>query len=440
MNSDERDNTNREALELCPFCGGPAEKRLTDGPKRGFIGCFTCMIGLPFNMPYGDAEVAAWNARVAAALRPPMCAVHAALDRKDTLVLEVGNDCVACSLHERTALLSLLEPFAAEDGSQDSLTVLRGIIASAASVAAPQGDADGISWTALLSCLERLRSKNRNPDADWYNGWNAAIQCLINDINSRATSSPVSPSPTPEQKAHYETAHEARYTMSHAVHPDIVVLWFLAMKSHWFDDPKNMFFGMREQAKAYLYKWVETGELADDNTTLEIATAMKFREWLASSWTAVPSQPSARVAADTFDDLIPLTAERVAPGEYEIKARDGRRLWIMDGAALAEWVCESTNRSIVPFVQPVEEQKGGVNISFGPSITDAASGGTCPRCGGSIPTCCRCPIPCPQCSHIGMMVNGFCRAVINDYGPQAERRVCGCACFSTKQGHRLTPV
>src|SRR5690242_15936828 len=54
-------------------------------------------------------------------------------------------------------------------------------------------------------------------------------------------------------KASYSVAHEARYSLKHAVHPDVVVLWFLAMKSHWFDDPSNMFFGMREQAKAYLY-------------------------------------------------------------------------------------------------------------------------------------------------------------------------------------------
>lgn len=61
-----------------------------------------------------------------------------------------------------------------------------------ASVAAVEGD--GVSWATLLACLERLRSKNKNPEADWYNGWNAAIQCLINDINSRAAaSSPASP-------------------------------------------------------------------------------------------------------------------------------------------------------------------------------------------------------------------------------------------------------
>lgn len=86
--------------------------------------------------------------------------------------------------------------------------------------------------------------------------------------------------------------------MTHAVHPDIVVLWFLALKSHWFDDPNNVFHGMREKAKAFLYKWVETGELADDHTTLEIATAMKFREWLESSWTTATPSPSVREAAE----------------------------------------------------------------------------------------------------------------------------------------------
>lgn len=68
-----------------------------------------------------------------------------------------------------------------------------------AAVAAPPGDA-GISWSALLAVLERLRSKNRNPDNQWYHGWNAAIQCLINDVNARR-SSPVSPSQKVEEVA-----------------------------------------------------------------------------------------------------------------------------------------------------------------------------------------------------------------------------------------------
>jgi hypothetical protein len=116
----------------------------------------------------------------------------------------------------------------------------------------------------------------------------SSLKRLQSMIDSRASVA----APVNDARATYEKAHEARYALTHAVHPDIVVLWFLALKSHWFDDPNNMFYGQREQAKAYLYKWVETGELADDNTTLEIATAMKFREWLSSSWTASPVQAS----------------------------------------------------------------------------------------------------------------------------------------------------
>lgn len=109
------------------------------------------------------------------------------------------------------------------------------------------------------------------------------LEKICDRLDAAATAAPVE-----QPKARYEKAHDARYRMTHPVHPDIVVLWFLALKSHWFDDSKNMFYGQREQAKAYLYKWVETGQLADDCTTLEIATAMKFREWLASSWTTAP--------------------------------------------------------------------------------------------------------------------------------------------------------
>lgn len=46
----------------------------------------------------------------------------------------------------------------------------------------------GISWASLRGVLERLRSKNRNPNNEWYHGWNAAIQCLINDIDARKVS------------------------------------------------------------------------------------------------------------------------------------------------------------------------------------------------------------------------------------------------------------
>lgn len=100
-------------------------------------------------------------------------------------------DSQAAELTEEKRLRAELKQFSAQDAAS--------IWNSRASVAAPQAVTDGISWTALLACLERLRSKTRNPDAEWYHGWNAAIQCLINDVNARSLS-PVSPFPTPEQE------------------------------------------------------------------------------------------------------------------------------------------------------------------------------------------------------------------------------------------------
>lgn len=44
-----------------------------------------------------------------------------------------------------------------------------------------------------------------------------------------------------------------------------------------------------------------------------------------------------------FDDYLPLSAVRIAPGEYEVKDRSGRTLWHMEGASLADWVCASAN-------------------------------------------------------------------------------------------------
>jgi hypothetical protein len=58
----------------------------------------------------------------------PFCPPHAALEECEKLELEVGNDCVACSLNERSELLNLLEPFAADGNSEDSCTVLRKVI------------------------------------------------------------------------------------------------------------------------------------------------------------------------------------------------------------------------------------------------------------------------------------------------------------------------
>src|SRR5688500_16782533 len=62
----------------------------------------------------------------------PLCAVHQSIENKGALELEVGNNCVACSLNERTELLMILAPLAAPDGSEDSVTVLRRTVNSCA--------------------------------------------------------------------------------------------------------------------------------------------------------------------------------------------------------------------------------------------------------------------------------------------------------------------
>ena len=47
--------------------------------------------------------------------------------------------------------------------------------------------------------------------------------------------------------------------------------------------------------------------------------------------------------SEGFDDLLPLSPRRTAPGEYDIVDAGGRVLWRMEGAALAEWVCGVLN-------------------------------------------------------------------------------------------------
>lgn len=62
------------------------------------------------------------------------------------------------------------------------------------------GDGEwSITKSALLSVLERLRTKNRNLNRDWYVGWDAAIQCLIGDVTAAA----VSPSGAGGDEAEY---------------------------------------------------------------------------------------------------------------------------------------------------------------------------------------------------------------------------------------------
>lgn len=67
-----------------------------------------------------------------AVVETPLCPVHKSLDERDDLELQIGNNCVACSLIERSQILDVLEPLANPDGTQDSLTVLNNALESAA--------------------------------------------------------------------------------------------------------------------------------------------------------------------------------------------------------------------------------------------------------------------------------------------------------------------
>jgi hypothetical protein len=48
-------------------------------------------------------------------------------------------------------------------------------------------------------------------------------------------------------------------------------------------------------------------------------------------------------AGRDWSDYLPLSAVRVAPGEYDIKTCNGLTLWRMGGASLADWICASVN-------------------------------------------------------------------------------------------------
>lgn len=46
-----------------------------------------------------------------------------------------------------------------------------------------------ITFVELIGVLERLRSKHKTPN-QWYEGWNAAIDCLIRDATAATTPPP----------------------------------------------------------------------------------------------------------------------------------------------------------------------------------------------------------------------------------------------------------
>jgi hypothetical protein len=105
-----------------------------------------------------------------------------------------------------------------------------------------------------------------------------------------------------------------------------------------------MFFGQRERAKSYLYIWFETGELPPSETTLEIYTEMKFREWLESSWATTSSSPSAAATQVAKEVVETIKSEREPRSRglvmttnklltlAEVGEIEGRRLRVIDKA------------------------------------------------------------------------------------------------------------
>lgn len=66
--------------------------------------------------------------------KQPLCPVHTKLEADQQLECEIGNGCVACSLHERTQLLKLLGPYAPNGAMLDSITVLQRLLGQCAAL------------------------------------------------------------------------------------------------------------------------------------------------------------------------------------------------------------------------------------------------------------------------------------------------------------------
>lgn len=82
----------------------------------------------------------------------PLCPIHKSLESRDNLELEIGNNCLACSLHERAALLRILEPLAKSDGSEDSVLVLHNAVATL--LAARQSHRDSKLYDLIIVACE----------------------------------------------------------------------------------------------------------------------------------------------------------------------------------------------------------------------------------------------------------------------------------------------
>lgn len=82
----------------------------------------------------------------------PLCPVHKSLESRNNLELEIGNNCLACSLNERATLLRIIGPLAKPDGSEDSVSVLHNAVATL--LAARQSHRDGKLYDLIIVACE----------------------------------------------------------------------------------------------------------------------------------------------------------------------------------------------------------------------------------------------------------------------------------------------
>lgn len=83
----------------------------------------------------------------------PLCSLHQRLDDANSLVVEYGNGCLACSLNERTELLELLAHYLPEgQAAPDSVTFLRRLFDKVKALEADRTD--------LMTACKRLLKFN----------------------------------------------------------------------------------------------------------------------------------------------------------------------------------------------------------------------------------------------------------------------------------------
>lgn len=66
------------------------------------------------------------------------------------------------------------------------------------------------------------------------------------------------------------------------------------------------------------------------------------------------------VPPDAFADLLPVEALYIAPGEYEMIAQTGQRLFYVEGSALAEWLRDRINAVPIPRTKFKKKSRSGL--------------------------------------------------------------------------------